>query len=96
MTINQEELNTALKSRLHSRMIQYSAFTFADGSASVIVTLRTTTFNVNIPYLLSVDGDMIAMSTHSATLYAPTVNDAIGKLVKEMRTMEVKFSRWKK
>lgn len=96
--INQEALNTSLKSRLHARMIQYSAYTFDDGSAAVLITLRTNAFSVQVPYSLRYDevDDIIIAATPRETFNTPTVNDAVAKIVKDVRMIEVKFARWKR
>lgn len=95
--ISTAALDSYLKSRLHSRMIPFETYTFADGNAVIIVSLRSSRFSVSIPYMIHYIDEKVYRLVTPLTFYdEPSLSSAISKLTLDMRKLEVKFHKWKK
>jgi len=94
--IQTAELDSALKSRLHSRMIPFESYSFVDGSAVIIVTLIASKFSVSVPYSILPEEDGFSLSTPETVYSTNSISDAVGKLTLDVRKLEVKFAKWKK
>lgn len=90
------ELDSALKSRLHSRMIPFQTYSFADGSHSVIVTLVSDRFSVNVPYHINISEGGYLLVAPSVMYEADSINNIVSRLVLDVRKTEVRFNKWKK
>lgn len=94
--INQGELSSSLKSRLHSRMIPFETYIFANGAANILVTLKSNRFSVTVPYLIDFEDDQFYLVTPNDQINVSSVTEAVGKLVLDVRRIEVKFHKWQK
>lgn len=94
--ININQLDSSLHSRLSSRRIPYETYLLSDGSAIIIVSVRTSKFSASIPYCIREHDDNVYVLMPELTVIKPTINAALSVIVSDVRSIEMKFSRWKK
>lgn len=92
-----QRIFSELKSRLHSRFVQYEVFTFSGKAASVSLHLTNTSVTVKLPYLITATSD-----TNEFVLYyksnevTGSLSSLISYMLSTMRKEESKLSRFKK
>ncbi len=88
---------TELKSRLHSRFVQYEVFTFAEKAASISLHLTNTNVTVKLPYLITANSkkDVFTLYFRSNEM-SGSLSSLISYMLTTMRREESKLSRFKK
>lgn len=83
------ELLNTLKSKLHSRMIQYDVFSFVDDVTVVITHVQSLHAKCSIPFVL-IGNDLYYKDKKFVT---GSKSESVGILVNQIRRAEVKLNK---
>lgn len=91
-----QKVISELKSRLHSRFVQYEVFTFAEKHAHIALHLTNTSVTVKLPYLISaLKGERFILYYRSQEIEG-SLSSLLSYIISTMRKEESKLSRFKK